>query len=147
MAVSAWSTFAIAFKTSQHWSMRRAQIHIVSKRTKLEEVLTVLIESGLAYTVLWAVFFAESLVSAGDESGTNFALGWLQVIMAVVVPIYPMWILMVVASAKDDAPNAIQLRTLDPVTLAGTTVDMERGNEYKEVRTQESPRPGSGSYA
>ena len=127
--------------------MHRAQIHIVSKRTKLEEVLTVLIESGLAYTVLWAVFFAESLVSAGDEDVTNFALGWLQVIMAVVVPIYPMWILMVVASAKDDAPNAMQLRTLDPVTLAGTTVDTERGNEYKEVRTQESPRLGSGNYA
>ncbi|KZV69980.1 hypothetical protein PENSPDRAFT_735011 [Peniophora sp. CONT] len=138
MAVSAWSTFAIAFKTSQHWNMRRAQIHIVSKRTKFEEILAVLIESGLAYTILWAVFFGYTVEGAGDEHGTHFGLGWLQIIMSVAVPIYPMWILMVVASAKEESTSAMQLRTLDPVTIAGS-------EEYKEVRTQESPKLGGRS--
>lgn len=138
MAVSAWSTFAIAYKTFQHWSMRRAQVHIVSRRTELEDVLTVLIETGLVYTVLWIVFFSESV----SATPGHFGLAWLEVIMSVAVPIYPMWIMMVMASAKDEPNSAMQLRTLDPVTLAGATVDIGR-DEYKEVRT-ESPRLEGG---
>ena len=132
VAVSLWSTCAIAYKTWQFNSMQRSQVVIVNRRSRVEFLLHTLIDSGLAYTVLWGVFFGEALADSAGEGDPGFALGWLEVIMSVVVPVYPMWILMLTATTKEETKPSF--RTLDPVTMAGPSNDISLP-EYKTVRS------------
>ena len=73
--------------------------------------------------MLWCLFFGQSVrttelnkyvLTSGHESW-SFTLGWIEVIMCAVVPMYPMWIMMLVAGSRDREKEAV-LGTLDPVT-------------------------------
>ncbi|VDC02705.1 unnamed protein product [Peniophora sp. CBMAI 1063] len=111
-AISTWATGAIAYKSFQHWSLRRAQVAIVSRRSRLESILHILTDSGMVYTILWVVLlglsvhpeYRTSSNTVYDDSSSGFPIGWLQVLMSAVVPIYPMWIMMLVAGSRKEEP-------------------------------------------
>ena len=122
--------------------MRRARVVAASRRNRLDSILHVLVDSGLTYTALWMVLFGLSLrpvYSNGSntvyDDSPGFPIGWLQVLMSAVVPIYPMWIMILVTDGRDDRKSV--LSAIDPVTIQQHTLtgDTYRLEEY--VRKEE----------
>ncbi|KZV70852.1 hypothetical protein PENSPDRAFT_752233 [Peniophora sp. CONT] len=123
LATSLWATSVISWK---YWQERRKlskDIIKVSRRSALENVLAILTESGLVFTLLWAVYFASALI------GEVFNQAMADV-MVIAAPLYPMLVVILVARQKTPLHNqltSIESRTVNAQSTESQDFLVEEG--------------------
>ncbi|VDB98668.1 unnamed protein product [Peniophora sp. CBMAI 1063] len=110
LTISLAATIAISTRTWQHRMMLRKKIAMVSRRSALESILTILTETGIVYTALWAVYIPSHL------SNPVVYRAVMNDVMTIAAPLYPTLIVIVVARHKSELEN--QLTSIEPLTVS-----------------------------
>ncbi|KZV70856.1 hypothetical protein PENSPDRAFT_752237 [Peniophora sp. CONT] len=107
LVTSLWATGLISWK---YWQERRKlskEIIRVSRRSALENVIAILTESGVVFTILWAVYLASALV--GGDGVFNTEMTNVMVIAAVRVG----YVIIHLGTPLHDQLTSIESRTVD----------------------------------
>ncbi|KZV77287.1 hypothetical protein PENSPDRAFT_747031 [Peniophora sp. CONT] len=115
LVMSVWSTGAIAWRAWQHRRLFSAQVaRIRSAGQTFEDIFAALVELGAGYTALWIAYLIASYLAS------TIAMQWLEIVMAVAVPLYPT--LAVALVARHRTPLADQLTSIEALDNSDTDV-------------------------
>ncbi|VDB98656.1 unnamed protein product [Peniophora sp. CBMAI 1063] len=109
LATSLFATGAISLKAWQHHSLLREKVVIMSRRSTLENILALLTESGIVFTLLWVIYFVSYFVT---RLPVFYAV--MTVLMTIAAPLYPFIIIILVAKHK--TPLSDKLTSIEPET-------------------------------
>ncbi|KZV72609.1 hypothetical protein PENSPDRAFT_750753 [Peniophora sp. CONT] len=130
LATSLWATCAISLKAWQRRRMLRQNVAIVSRRSALENVLSILTESGVVFTLLWFIYLLSNINTGNNKSFHSI----MTVVMIIAAPLYP--IIIVIFVARHRTPLSDQLTSIEPHTVLGAG----RGGldvEYQDLLTDD----------
>ncbi|KZV70859.1 hypothetical protein PENSPDRAFT_685140 [Peniophora sp. CONT] len=127
LGISLVATVAISRKAWQYRRMFRDKIAVVSRRSALESIFSVLTETGIAYTILWIIYIPSHLSSGSDTTFHQVVSN----VMTIAAPLYPTCIVIIVACHKSQLEG--QLTSIEPLTSPNTErLDLLHQSEHSE---------------
>ncbi|KZV70860.1 hypothetical protein PENSPDRAFT_685141 [Peniophora sp. CONT] len=110
MVTSLWATGAISMKAWQRRRMLHKKVAIVSRGSVLENVLAMLTESGVVFTLLWVLYFVSNFVTSSQAFYPT-----MTVVMTIAAPLYP--IIIIILVARQRTPLCDELTSIEPLTM------------------------------
>ncbi|KAI4524613.1 hypothetical protein K525DRAFT_291815 [Schizophyllum commune Loenen D] len=118
------ATGLVGIRAWQYRTQIKGNLGLLTKRSQVEKVLVLLVESGFVYCLIWAVAMVLQILGAGLT--TDSAYGIVSATYPRLAGIYPTAVVLAVAAQRSDAYPVITPAESQPIHFATTVEKDER---------------------
>ncbi|KAL1725250.1 hypothetical protein EV714DRAFT_221726 [Schizophyllum commune] len=118
------ATGLVGIRAWQYRTQIKGNLGLLTKRSQVEKVLVLLVESGFVYCLIWAIAMVLQILGAGLT--TDSAYGIVSATYPRLAGIYPTAVVLAVAAQRSDAHPVITAAESQPIYFATTVERDER---------------------